>query len=127
MINNTFSVQLQNAIDQALREQSKRDYEQRVRQAQSAPQSSPPPALVYWTPGAPYWAVPRCTNIQHSTVASIMRNTLDRDVGLVVASGRDACFYQPFQKNGVCEWYIDLGCQRERLEKEMVTNNPLGQ
>ncbi len=127
VINNTFSVQLQNAIDQALREQSKQDYQRKVQQAQAAPQSSPPPALVYWTPGAPYWAVPHCTNIQHSTVASVMRHALDRDVGLIVASGRDACFYQPFKPGGICEWYIDLGCQRERLEREMQTTNPLAQ
>ncbi len=126
-INNTFTIQLQNAVDRALREQSRQDYQQKVQQSRSAPQSAPPPALVYWTPGAPYWAVPRCTNIQHRTVASIMRHALDRDVGLIVASGRDACFYQPFQPRGICEWYIDLGCQRERLEREMQTINPLGQ
>lgn len=126
-INNTFNLQLQNAVDRALREQSKQDYQQKVQQARTAPQSAPPPALVYWTPGAPYWAVPHCTDIQHRTVASIMRHALDRDVGLIVASGRDACFYQPFQPRGICEWYIDLGCQRERLEREMQTINPLGQ
>lgn len=123
-INNTFSVQLQNAVDRALRQQSLQDYQQKVQQAQTAPQSAPPPALVYWTPGAPYWAVPHCTDIQHRTVASIMRHALDRDVGLIVASGRDACFYQPFEPRGICEWYIDLGCQRERLEREMQTINP---
>lgn len=123
-INNTFNVQLQNAVDRALRQQSLQDYQQKVQQAQAAPQSSPPPALVYWTPGAPYWAVPHCTDIQHRTVASIMRHALDRDVGLIVASGRDACFYQPFEQRGICEWYIDLGCQRERLEREMQTVNP---
>lgn len=127
IINNTFNLQLQNAVDRALREQSQQDYQKRVEQARSAPQSSPPPALVYWTPGAPYWAVPHCTDIRHRTVASIMRHALDRDVGLIVASGRDACFYQPFQPRGICEWYIDLGCQRERLEREMQTINPLGQ
>ncbi len=127
IINNTFNVQLQNAIDRALREQSQQDYQKKVQQARSAPQSAPPPALVYWTPGAPYWAVPHCTDIQHRSVASIMRHALDRDVGLIVASGRDACFYQPFQPRGICEWYIDLGCQRERLEREMLTVNPLGQ
>lgn len=127
IINNTFSLQLQNAVDRALREQSQQDYQKKVQQARSAPQSSPPPALVYWTPGAPYWAVPHCTDIQHRTVASIMRHALDRDVGLIVASGRDACFYQPFQQRGICEWYIDLGCQRERLEREMQTINPLAQ
>lgn len=127
IINNTFNVQLQNAIDRALREQSQQDYQKKVQEARSAPQSSPPPALVYWTPGAPYWAVPHCTDIRHRTVASIMRHALDRDVGLIVASGRDACFYQPFQRRGICEWYIDLGCQRERLEREMQTINPLAQ
>lgn len=127
IINNAFSVQLQNAVDRALREQSQQDYQKKVQEARSAPQSSPPPALVYWTPGAPYWAVPHCTDIQHRTVASIMRHALDRDVGLIVASGRDACFYQPFQPRGICEWYIDLGCQRERLEREMLTINPLAQ
>lgn len=127
IINNTFSVQLQNAVDRALREQSQQDYQKKVQEARSAPQSSPPPALVYWTPGAPYWAVPHCTDIRHRTVASIMRHALDRDVGLIVASGRDACFYQPFQPRGICEWYIDLGCQRERLEREMLTINPLSQ
>ncbi len=126
-INNTFNLQLQNAVDRALREQSKQDYQQKVQQARTAPQSAPPPALVYWTPGAPYWAVPHCTDIRHRTVASIMRHALDRDVGLIVASGRDACFYQPFQPRGICEWYIDLGCQRERLEREMQTINPLAQ
>jgi len=126
-INNTFNLQLQNAVDRALREQSKQDYQQKVQQARTAPQSAPPPALVYWTPGAPYWAVPHCTDIRHRTVASIMRHALDRDVGLIVASGRDACFYQPFKTGGICEWYVDLGCQRERLEKEMQTLNPLAQ
>ncbi len=126
VINNAFSLNLLNPADRALREQSKQDYQQTVQRAQSAP-SLPPPALVYWTPGAPYWAVPHCTDIRHRTVASIMRHALDRGVGLIVASGRDACFYQPFQQRGICEWYIDLGCQRERLEREMQTINPLSQ